>query len=50
MQDCNLLEHEVDWGRPKSYTKETISKLIIVRSVYKDPTKFPEEIYNRLDY
>ncbi|MDR6464594.1 DNA invertase Pin-like site-specific DNA recombinase [Chryseobacterium sediminis] len=31
-------------GRPKGYSKETISKLIIMRSVYKDPTKAPEEI------
>lgn len=29
----------------KPYAKETISKLIIMRSVYKDPTKAPEEIY-----
>ncbi|MDR6457719.1 MULTISPECIES: recombinase family protein [Chryseobacterium] len=35
-------------GRPKGYTKETISKLIIMRSVYKDPTKAPEEIYKPL--
>ncbi|WP_419763206.1 recombinase family protein [Chryseobacterium arthrosphaerae] len=35
-------------GRPKEYTKETISKLLIMRSVYKDPTKTPEEIYKPL--
>ncbi len=35
-------------GRPKGYTAETISKLIIMRSVYKDPTKSPEEIYKPL--
>lgn len=35
-------------GRPKGYTKETISKLLIMRSVYKDPTKTPEEIYKPL--
>lgn len=35
-------------GRPKGYSKETISKLIIMRSVYKDPTKAPEEIYKPL--
>ena len=32
-------------GRPKGFRKETISKLIIMRSVYKDRTKTPEEIY-----
>ncbi len=35
-------------GRPKGYTKETISKLMIMRSVYKDITKTPEEIYTPL--
>ncbi|MBO6186568.1 MAG: recombinase family protein [Chryseobacterium sp.] len=35
-------------GRPKGYTKETISKLLIMRSVYKDSTKAPEEIYKPL--
>lgn len=35
-------------GRPKGYTKETISKLLIMRSVYKDPTKAPDEIYKPL--
>lgn len=35
-------------GRPKGYTAETISKVIIMRSVYKDPTKSPEEIYKPL--
>lgn len=35
-------------GRPKGYTKETISKLIIMRSVYKDTTKTPEDIFKPL--
>lgn len=35
-------------GRPKGYTQETISKLLIMRSVYRDPTKAPEEIYKPL--
>ena len=35
-------------GRPKGYAKETISKLIIMRSLYKDRTKSPEEIYKPL--
>lgn len=35
-------------GRPKGFTKEKISKLLIMRSVYKDPTKTPEEIYKPL--
>jgi DNA invertase Pin-like site-specific DNA recombinase len=35
-------------GRPKGYTKETIAKLLIMRSIYKDPTKTPEEIYKPL--
>lgn len=35
-------------GRPKGYTQETISKLLIMRSVYKDPTKAPGEIYKPL--
>lgn len=35
-------------GRPKGYAKETISKLLIMRSIYKDPTKAPEEIYKPL--
>ncbi|QES91046.1 recombinase family protein [Rhizosphaericola mali] len=35
-------------GRPKGYTKETISKLLIMRSLYKDPSKTPEEIYTPL--
>lgn len=33
-------------GRPEGYTAETISKLLILRSIYKDPTKRPENIYN----
>ncbi|MFP3591967.1 recombinase family protein [Chryseobacterium sp. SIMBA_038] len=32
-------------GRPKGYTAETISKLLILRSIYKDPTMRPEDIY-----
>lgn len=32
-------------GRPKGYTAETISKLLLLRSIYKDPTKSPEHIY-----
>ena len=32
-------------GRPKGYTAETISKILILRSIYKDPTKRPEDIY-----
>ncbi|SIT96836.1 Site-specific DNA recombinase [Epilithonimonas bovis DSM 19482] len=35
-------------GRPKGYTKETIAKLLIMRSVYKDSSKTPEEIYKPL--
>lgn len=31
-------------GRPKGYTKETISKLLLLRNIYKDVTKGPEEI------
>lgn len=32
-------------GRPKGYTAETISKLLLLRSIYKDPTMHPEDIY-----
>lgn len=35
-------------GRPKGYTKETISKLLIMRIFYKDPAKSPEDIYKPL--
>ena len=35
-------------GRPKGFTKETVSKLLIMRSVYRDYTKTPEEIYKPL--
>jgi len=35
-------------GRPQGYTKETIAKLLIMRSVYKDLAKTPEEIYKPL--
>lgn len=36
-------------GRPKGYSKETISKLLLMRSVYKDVKNSPEEIYTALD-
>ncbi|WP_160070009.1 recombinase family protein [Sphingobacterium bovisgrunnientis] len=36
-------------GRPKGYSKETISKLFLMRSVYKDVKKSPEEIYTALN-
>jgi len=32
-------------GRPKGYTAETISKLLLLRSIYKDQTLRPEDIY-----
>ncbi|SIQ54572.1 hypothetical protein SAMN05421682_10643 [Chryseobacterium indoltheticum] len=32
-------------GRPKGYTAETLSKPILLRSIYKDPTMRPEDIY-----
>lgn len=32
-------------GRPKGYTQETISKLLLLRTIYRDVTKRPEEIY-----
>lgn len=32
-------------GRPKGYTAETISKLLLLLNIYKDVTKRPEEIY-----
>lgn len=32
-------------GRPKGYTVETISKLLLLRSIYKDSTLRPEDIY-----
>lgn len=35
-------------GRPKGYTQEKISKLLIMRSVYRDPAKAPDEIYKPL--
>ncbi|WP_126652213.1 recombinase family protein [Chryseobacterium aureum] len=35
-------------GRPKGFTKEKVSKLIIMRSLYRDNTKTPEEIYKAL--
>ena len=36
-------------GRPKGYSKETISKLLLMRSVYQDISKSPEEIYTALN-
>ncbi|MDH6254199.1 DNA invertase Pin-like site-specific DNA recombinase [Chryseobacterium sp. H1D6B] len=35
-------------GRPKGYKAETISKLLLLRSIYKDPTMRPEDIYKPL--
>ncbi|GAA5087078.1 recombinase family protein [Chryseobacterium ginsengisoli] len=35
-------------GRPKGYAKETISKLLVMRSIYKNPTLAPKEIYEPL--
>lgn len=35
-------------GRPKGFTKETINKLLVVRSSYNDPDQTPEEIYSSL--
>lgn len=35
-------------GRPKGFTKETIRKLIAMRTLYKDLSKAPEEIYEPL--
>ena len=35
-------------GRPKGYSKEAISKLLLMRSVYQDTSKNPEEIYTAL--
>ena len=35
-------------GRPKGYSKETISKLLLMRSVYQDISKSPEEIYTAI--
>jgi len=35
-------------GRPKGLTKDTISKLLVMRSVYKDMDKTPEQIYKGL--
>jgi len=48
---CNLLELEVSLEvgqRSKGYSKETISKLLLMRSIYKDVSKSPEEIYTPL--
>ena len=35
-------------GRPKGFSKEAISKLLLMRSVYQDVKKSPEEIYTAL--
>ncbi len=35
-------------GRSKGYTAETISKLLLLRSIYNDQSKRPEEIYKPL--
>ncbi|WP_149915507.1 recombinase family protein [Sphingobacterium cavernae] len=35
-------------GRPKGFTKEKVAKLLVMRSIYKDLTKTPEEIYKGL--
>lgn len=35
-------------GRPKGYTAETISKLLLLRSLYKDVSKRTEDIYKPL--
>ena len=32
-------------GRLKGYTAETITQLLLLRSIYKDPSKRPKEIY-----
>lgn len=36
-------------GRPKGYTKETVRKLLVIRSSYKDEEQTPEQIYNSLN-
>lgn len=36
-------------GRPKGYTKETVRKLLVIRSSYKDEDQTPEQIYNSLN-
>jgi len=35
-------------GRPKGFSKENISKLLLMRSVYRNVKKSPEEIYTAL--
>lgn len=35
-------------GRPKGFTNEKVAKLLVMRSIYKDLTKTPEEIYKGL--
>ena len=36
-------------GRPKGFTKETVRKLLIIRTSYKDEDQTPEQIYNSLN-
>ena len=36
-------------GRPKGYSKEAISKLLLMRSVYQVTSKNPGELYTALD-
>lgn len=36
-------------GRPKGLTKETVRKLLIIRTSYKDEDQTPEQIYNSLN-
>lgn len=45
MQDYNLPGQEVEWEVCRGYTPETISKLLLLRNIYKDVPKLPEEIY-----
>lgn len=35
-------------GRPKSYTAETTSKILLLRTIDKDIAKFSEDIYKSL--
>lgn len=36
-------------GRPKGLTKDTVRKLLIIRTSYKDEDQTPEQIYNSLN-
>jgi|SRR5690606_6298353 len=36
-------------GRPKGFTKETVRKLLIIRTSYRDEDQTPEQIYNSLN-